>query len=443
MKYFYLIISLIVLCTSSVVAQQEITLQLMSNIFQSTHTNPAIIPRNKINITLLSSYHVDAKNTGFSYNQLLAQVEEGNEPGQRVLNLESMLTNLKLDRKNYMNIGGSVDMLAVGFKVGKHRFSLNITEKFQGRLYYNDGLFRTFVYGNSPEETINLSGYSFNALHYRELGLGYNRKILAENKLIVGGRLKILSGMANIHTQKSEVSIRTGSEAEMYALTANADILVKTAGLGLLEEGDESYFINTNNLGLGADLGATYQLDTKFSFAASLVNLGFIHWKHDVESYHSQGSFTFEGIDDDSIFTSSKFNVDPAQLADSIANIFKFKENNQAYSTGLPTQMYLSSFYQLALNTTASATLYSDFIGKGSFRRGLALGIRQNVGRWLQASATYSMQARSYNNLGLGLAFSSGGGGLQLYMVSDNILGVMNVGNSKLTNIRTGFNFVF
>lgn len=443
MKYFYSIISLFLLCTGSVVAQQEITLQLMNNVFQSTHTNPAIIPRNKANITLLSSYHIDVKNTGFSYNQLLAQVEEGTEPGQRILNLESMLKNLKLGRKNYMNAGGSVDLLAIGFKAGKNRFSLNITEKFQSRLYYNDGLFRTFVYGNSPEETINLNGYSLDALHYRELGLGYNRKILADEKLVVGGRLKVLSGMANVHTQQSEISISTGNEAEMYALTANADISVQTAGLGLLEEGEVSYFINTNNLGFGADLGATYQLDTKLSFAASLVNLGFINWKHDVQNYHSQGTFTFRGVDDDDVLTTGEFDVDLAQLTDSIANIFEFEENDQSYRTGLPAQMYLSSYYQLALRTTASATLYSDFIGKGAFRRGLALGIRQNVGKWLQASATYSMQARSYNNLGFGLALSSGGGGLQLYMVSDNILAAMNVGSAKLTNIRTGFNFVF
>lgn len=443
MKYSYLIFSLILLCTSSVIAQQEITLQLMNNVFQSTHMNPAIIPRNKVNITLLSSYHIDTKNTGFSYNQLLAQIEEGNEPGQRILNLESMFNNLKLDRKNYMNVGGSIDMFALGFSAGKNRFSFNITEKFQGRLYYDGSLFTTLVYGNSPETTINLSGYSFNALHYREMGFGYNRKILAQDKLVVGGRLKILSGLSNVHTQKSEISIRTGSEAEMYALTANTDILVSTAGLGLLKKGDASYFVHAKNLGLGVDLGATYQLDSKFSFAASLVNLGFIRWKNDVENYHSQGSFTFRGIEDDSVFTSSKLNVDLTQLADSIANIFEFKEDNQAYSTGLPTQMYLSSFYQLALNTTASATLYSDFIGTGSFRRGLALGIRQNVGRWLQASATYSMQARSYNNLGFGLAFSSGRGGLQLYLISDNIIGLLDVGSSKLTNIRTGFNFVF
>lgn len=438
MKNIYLIICMVLMCANAVVAQQEVTLQLMNNVFQSTHTNPAFIPRNKVNVTILSSQHVNIKNTGFSYNQLLAQVKT-DETGQRVLNPASLLENLKLNGRDYLHVGGSLDLFALGFKAGKNRFSLNITEHFYGRAGYSGALPEVLVYGNVPEETISLNGYSLNATHYREIGLGYNRKIL-EDKLVVGGRIKMLSGMANIRTKSSEASIQTGSEADMYALTASTDIQVQTSGLNLLQEVNQSYFLNTANAGLGIDLGATYELDTKWSFAASVINAGFINWKSDVTNYKSQGTFTFRGIDGDSLLTGGG-NMNMTHLLDSIADIFALEEDNKAYKTGLPTQLYITSFYQLARNSTASATIFSDFTG--GFRKGLALGIRQNVGRWLQASATYSMQARSYNNLGMGLSLISGGGGLQLYMATDNILGALDIGNAKLMNIRTGFNFVF
>ncbi len=441
MKYFYCLLFLSLTYTVAV-AQQEMTLQLMNNVFQSTHTNPAITPRNKVNITLLSSYQLGVTNTGFSYNQLLAQVET-TETGDRVLNLESLLRQRKLNGRNYINAGGSVDLFALGFKAGKNRFSLNITEHFQGRLYYNNALLRTYVYGNTPGETIDLSGYSLYAMHYREIGLGYNRKLLEDNKLVVGGRLKMLHGMSNVHTRKSEVTIHTGTEEQLYEITGKADILVHTAGLNLLEEGESSYFLNRKNTGFGVDLGSTYRLDQKWSFAASVINLGFIRWKNDANSYRSQGSFTFRGIDNDSLFTSGKFNMDVTQLTDSITKTFEFKEDTKAYSTGLPTQLYLTSFYQLRPRTTASATLYTDFIGAGAFRRALALGIRQNVGKWLQVSTTYSLQAKAYNNLGFGFSLTSGGGGLQIYAVSDNIVGALNPGSARMTNVRTGFNFVF
>ncbi len=440
MKYIYHTIVLMLIGASTVMAQQEMTLQLMNNVFQSTHTNPAITHKNKVNVTLLSSYHINVINSGFSYQQLLGQVEE-NESGEKVLNLASVLENMRLDRKNHMNVGTSIDLFAVGFKAGKNRFSLNITEKVQGRFNYHDALLRMVVYGNTPNETFDLSGYTFNAMHYREIGLGYNRRILEDDKLVVGGRLKMLFGLANIQTQQSSLSIKTGSESELYALTANADIQVRTAGLNLLQEDAESYIINTQNKGYGVDLGATYKLDTKISFAASLINVGFIRWKNDVKNYHSQGSFTFQGIDNDSLMTGGDFDFDMTTFTDSIADIFESRENTIAYHTGLPSQMYLTSFYQLARNTTASATLYTDFIS--SIRKGMAIGIRQNFGKWFQASATYSLQSRAYNNLGMGLALNSGTGGMQLYVVSDNVVGLLNVGSAKITNIRTGFNFVF
>lgn len=438
MKHIFRALWLVLICANVVVAQQEVTLQLMNNVLQSTHTNPAFIPRNKVSITVLSSQHLNIKNTGFSYNQLLAQVKT-DETGQRVLNPASLLENLRLNGRDYLHVGGSLDLFALNFKSGKNRFSLNVTEHFIGRAGYSSELFEAFINGNMPGETINFNGYTLNATHYREIGLGYNRKVL-EDKLVVGGRLKMLHGMANIRTKSSEISIQTGSEADMYALTASADIQVKTSGLNLLQEVNKPYFLNTANAGIGIDLGATYELDTKWSFAASVINAGFINWKSDVTNYSSQGTFTFRGIEIDSLLTGGG-NMNMTHLLDSVANIFKLEEDDKAYKTGLPTQVYLTSFYKLAPQTTASATIYSEFMG--AFRKGLALGIRQNAGRWLQASATYSMQARSYNNLGLGLSFISGGGGVQLYMVTDNILGALDVGNAKLMNIRTGFNFVF
>lgn len=444
MKYFYayLLASLLLIDAGQVLAQQEFTLQLMDNLHQSTYVNPAIVPKNNINISLLSSYQLGITNTGFSYNQLAAQIEEG-ESGQPILNLESMLHNMKLDRKHYLNMSGSIDLLSVGFKAGKGRFSLNLSERVHGRMYYDDAILRAAVYGNTPEETIRINNYTLNALHYHEAGIGYNRKILADDRLVVGGRLKVLMGLGNIDTKKAEVALTTGSEAEMYALTMQTDILVRSSGLNLLENGRaDQYIANTSNLGFGADLGATYKLDTRWSFGASLVNIGFINWKSNNVNRQSQGAYTFTGINSDSLFTSGSFDVNTTQMLDSISETFKFTETSEAYYTGIPAQMYLTAYYQLASRTTASAMINTSFIGSG-FQKGLALGIRQDVGRWLQASATYSMQARSYNNLGFGLAINSGRKGLQLYMVSDNILAALNPGGAKTASIRTGFNFAF
>lgn len=246
--------------------------------------------------------------------------------------------------------------------------------------------------------------------------------------------------MANVNTQRADFSMTTASEAELYALTLRSNLLMQTSGLEALQDGDASYIGNTGNFGIGVDLGATYQYNEKLSFSGSVIDLGFINWQKDITNYRSEGTFEFEGVDNDGLLTGG-IDIDMTELSDSVANTFEVIEDSAAYRTGLPTKMYFTGYYRLARNTKASATLYTDYIG--SFRRGLSIGISQSLGRWLQAAATYSMHARAYNNLGLGLTITTGAKGLQLYAVTDNIMAFTNPGGARVANVRTGFNFVF
>ncbi|MDF9799059.1 hypothetical protein OKW21_004322 [Catalinimonas alkaloidigena] len=435
MKYIYLL-SFLIISVHGVQAQQELTLRNMNGVVQSAHTNPSSVPMHKMILTLGSSYHVNVKNTGFTYNQFLAQVET-TETGQRVLDIGRLANDLKLNGKDYVHSSASADIFGLNFKAGKNRFSLNITEHVQARLGYSSSLLDLAVEGNTPGSTTSLDGYKLNGMHYREIGLGFNRKILAEDKLVVGGRIKTLFGMSNVRTVRSNVNLHTAGEEDLYAITADADILVRTAGVDMLEEVDIDYLTNMANLGLGLDLGASYQYSSALSFSASIINLGYIKWKEGVTNYKSQGVYTFTGINNNELFSGS-FEFDETEVIDSIASVFEFDETNEAYSTSLPTQIYLSGSYQLASKTMASATLYSDFMG--GFRKGMSLGVTQTLGRWFQASASYTMHARSYNNLGLGIAM---GTGLQFHAVTDNLLALMQPGNAKLANMRAGFNFLF
>lgn len=434
MRYFYLIALLFLGFTGY--AQQEFTLNTLDHVFQSAHTNPAFVHRHAVSVTLASSYHLNLKNTGFTYNFLTSQINT-DESGQRILDLGQLADNLDLRGNDFMHIGASVDIFALSFRAGKNRFSLNVSEHMQARFNYHDGLLGIVVNGNVPGETASVGGYKLNASHYREVGIGFNRKILEEDKLVVGGRFKGVFGMANVNTVRSDIDMQTGSEAEMYAITASSDIFVRTAGVDMLENGDINYLLNMDNRGFGLDLGATYQYTSALKFNASVINLGFINWQSGVNSYLSNGEYTFEGIDSDNIF-SGDFSFDQQGLMDSITTIFEFEESREAYRTSLPTQVYLSAAYRLATNTTASAGLYAEFVQ--GFRRGMVLGISQQAGRWLQTSLTYAMHARSYNNLGFGLAVGSG---LQFYAVSDNLLAFLQPGNARMVNFRGGFNFVF
>ncbi len=443
MNYRYWLTSVFALLSVSAIAQQELTLHLMNNIQQASYTNPAFRPRNNIHITLapiFPSVQVGFNNSGFTYNQIVSQVET-DENGQKTLDIGKLYRNTKVGKRSFANMNASLDLLAVSFRTGNARFSFNVTERFQARMGYSDALLRTAVEGNVPGETIDLGGYWLRGMHYREIGLGYNRKTLEDGKLVIGGRLKTLFGLGNVTTRRANYRITTGSEADLYALTMEADMLMQTSGMEALDDDITPYITNTKNFGMGVDLGATYQLNEELSFSGSIINLGFINWKSDVMNQRSEGSFRFEGVEDEDLLTGGGFEIDLTELTDSIAGAFEVTEDSASYTTGLPTQMYLTGHYRLAPNTKASATVYTDYIG--SFRRGLSLGISQQVGRWLQAAATYSVQSRSFNNLGLGFTITTGPKGLQLYCVTDNLIAVLNPGAARVANFRTGINLVF
>lgn len=443
MNYRYWLMSVFGLLSVSAMAQQELTLHLMNNIQQASYTNPAFRPRNNIHITLapiLPSVQVGVNNSGFTYNQMVSQVET-DENGQKTLDIGKLYRNTNVGERSFANMNASLDLLAVSFRTGDARFSFNVSERFQARMGYSDVLLQTAVEGNVPGETINLGGYWLRGMHYREFGLGYNRKILEDDKLVVGGRLKTLFGLGNVTTRRADYSITIGSEAELYALTLKSDMLVQTSGLGALDDDIMPYMTNTKNFGMGVDLGATYQLNEELSFSGSIINLGFINWKSHVMNSRSDGSFKFEGVEDGDLLTGGGFEIDLTALTDSIADTFEVTKDSASYTTGLPTQMYLTGHYRLAPNTKASATLYTDYIG--SFRRGLSLGISQQVGRWFQTAATYSVQSRSFNNLGLGFTITTGPKGLQLYCVTDNIIAAFNPGAARVASLRTGINLVF
>ncbi|MFP4088912.1 MAG: DUF5723 family protein [Cyclobacteriaceae bacterium] len=407
----------------------------MHHTFQSMHTNPATDLPHKASITLASSVQLGLKNTGFTYNTLTSQIREG-ENG-RYLDLNELSNNLRLNGRDYMHLNASFDAFAVSFRAGKNRFSVNITEHINARFNYNSSLLDVLVSGNTPGSTLSTGGYKIRGMHYREYGLGYNRRILEEGKMIVGGRIKLLQGMANVNTVKTDVSLSTAGEQDMYAITASSDILVRTAGSKLSENISGDYLLNFGNTGLGVDLGATYKYSNNWTFSASLINLGSIKWKEDVVNYQSSGEFVFEGIDNNDLF-SGNFEVDQGQLTDSLTQIFEFTESDEAYRTALPAQMYLTAYYQLARNTQASATYHGNMFG--GLQNSLALGITQRAGKWFQVGATYSMQARAYNNLGMGIII---GNGFQLYAMSDNILAFMQPGGARTAQLRGGFNFAF
>src|SRR5690606_29461661 len=91
-------------------------------------------------------------------------------------------------------------------------------------------------------------------------------------------------------------------------LLEDADVLVQTSGTASLIDNDDvngagdvmSHVLGRaffgGNLGVGLDLGATYEINRNWTVSASILDLGAVFHTNDVENYRAHGSYNLTGI---------------------------------------------------------------------------------------------------------------------------------------------------
>ena len=445
---------LLCLCVKFSSAQQSLTLYNMQAIPQAMYVNPGTMPLTNINIGLpgLSSNYINFGNNGFVLHDLIKQDANGG----MLIDQNSFLAKLK--STNNLNLNVHVDLFSLGFKFKKRNYvSFHVTERVDVRFQYTKDLFSLLVNGNGASANLNRDMNitpGLDATHYREWGVNYTREVIPD-KLTIGVRFKILSGMENINTEKSNVIMNTNSQ--YYAITASGNVQANTSGLDNNSLNNMGAVLGFNpagkNRGFGIDLGATYKVNKKFTVTASIIDLGFITWKQNNTNYTSSGTNTtlhYNGFSiNQAIKDSSNLGNTAQNFGDSMKNALGVKNNNATYRTMLTTQFYMGANYALNEKNNVGLVLNGQYADK-QLHPALALSINNRVGRWFSASLSYSMLNRSYDNVGLGLAFT---GPLQFYVVSDNILSFLifdkyKSGNSsflipaysKNVNLRFGIN---
>jgi hypothetical protein len=426
---------------TTVSAQRDFTLYSLSGTPQAHYINPAFRPTAKVFISLpLGMQSFSVTNSGFTLNQLLQKRSQDDS-------LEFNPSNAidKMAKLNYLTVESHNEILGFGFALKKNYFSFSVTNRFQSNLVYPKDLFRFAFEGNGKSylgTRASLDGFGFNLTSYVEYALGFNREI--SDKLSVGARFKLLSGIANVRTKKSQLGIYT--DATTFDITIDGALDVRTSGIKPFYDtlADDNYNPINNafsfkNSGIALDLGATYKLTDKITLSASLLDLGTIKWTTDNANFVSKDvNYHFEGVDLNEYLNDST-NTFIDQLADSLKDVFSQKENAESYRTGLYTRFYLGGTFKLTEKFFVGATLYNEFI-KARYRPGLILSGNVKLNNWFAATVNYSAYARSYGNVGVG--FTVKGGPIQFYVISDNVMGFLAPAAAKNFHISTGLNIL-
>ncbi len=442
MKNIYLLLSVAaILVTTKLAAQQNMTLYNMEFLSARSSLNPALMNHGKVNINLpgISNTYMSHINSAFKYNDLVRRTDDDS----LYIDIPNMLGTLKAS--NFLSFGLESDLLAFGFRIKKTYIGLNATEKVSARFSYPKDLMQFLYEGNAASmgKVMDLS-FGLDVMHYREYGLTVSHNF--SRQLTLGIKVKYLYGMENIHTAKSALSVYT--DPETYAITAKSNINIQTAGINKGGTGEEfdlmSYAFKKQNTGYGLDFGFNYRLNKKFIVSGSVNDLGFITWRTNTTSYQStnpDAEFTYNGIDVNQYDTDSTNYSDAVHnMLDSLSDELHIDTLYNSYSTFLPAQVYIGGNYLLNEKNSIGLLVYNQFHNK-KLHPAATVSINTMVGKWLNAALSYTVTNNTYNNIGFGLALCNYD--IQLFAVSDNVLGLIFPAKTKNINLRAGLNLKF
>lgn len=453
-KIIYTMITLVLLQATTQIckAQDNNMLYNMSNMPQAYQLNPGLIrDSSKITLTIpaLARYSIGLTSS-FSISEVA--YKEGSD---LVIDLDKLYNNLSETNSIYQFL--RTPLISFQLRSNNRLYSFSVHERQLFKFQFEKNLIGFMRDGNSAYVGQTFStNFDINLLHYREYALGYSQNII--DNLMVGGRVKLLSGMAIINTLKSNLSITTDADLEYLNLTTDGEYktslpvnttkdasgIVSTIGFDTNFD-PMKYVTNFANLGIGFDLGASYLITPQIEVSASVIDLGVIKWKSNLNNLVNQGTFTWKGLD----FSNSIDQDDPdyvpfdekmSSLSDSLSSIMEFNEYETPFSTNLPTRIYLGGKYQI--NNMLSAGIvdrvlfYDNKVSNAFTISGNAM-----FGKIMSLSASYSVIQNSFNNLGLGASFKFGP--VQFFVITDNILAITNVLTTQHMNASFGFNFMF
>ncbi|MGK0366425.1 MAG: hypothetical protein ACI85O_003498 [Saprospiraceae bacterium] len=432
-KYIFLFFS--IFCFLSANAQQSIGLNFM-DVWQQNLTNPAHFGKNKINIGIGSIY----SNTvveGLTLNDVIRT-----EGDQSILDIDTAISNM--NDQNSIDQYLSIETLNIGINLGKIGLSLSHALKFDAVYNYPKAFLQTVFQGNAQfiGQTVEI-GSSINLNTYNELALGLAYQA---EKFSIGARIKYLSGVGGAMTNPERNSASLFTDADIYQLTLSADYELQSAGfLDYNEVNDlefqfapsgESLILGGKNSGLAFDLGAEVNLG-KLHFSASVLDIGGIEYNDNAKSYSTKGSFIYEGIDISQALSGE--DIDFQSSLDTLQRIFEVTETEGAFTVNLAPQTYLSAKYDVSDKLTVGALYYGRFSDNNS-KTVIALSGQMMLGKIATAGLTYSIIDDKFTNIGLNGAVKLGP--VQVFALTDNLIGVVTQEGGEVVNFRVGLNLV-
>lgn len=447
---------------------------------QSLMLNPGVKTSEKwhAGIPVLSGLSLQAGTSGVTVNDLFANdgIDFTTKVRERVLDA--------MTRRDDFSSTVQIELLNIGFR-GRNRpddyYSFGMYLENDVVVYWPKDLALLAFEGNGGNNIgrsfdlgdLSLRGEMVSVFHF-----GINRKL--SNALTVGARAKLYSGVYQFQSIQNIGSfITTQGQNNIYVSSIVADMQLQTAGIesvfDILDE-DESgegkeltklfskrAFLG-GNLGLGMDLGFSYNPDPQLTITGSMLDIGFMNNSKDVKNYTLRGNASTEGV---TVFLPEDINnVDNdlwQELVDDIEESLPYEENESTYISLRPVKVYGSIRYDFgeggessfencgcAVNQQGRRTegFYRNSVGGQLFmikrpreiQYALTGFYQRRFGRVLSLKGTYTIDKYSWTNVGLGLNLQAGP--VNFYIMGDNLMSYRNIADSHYASLQFGINII-
>nr|WP_321237252.1 DUF5723 family protein [uncultured Psychroserpens sp.] len=464
LKISYIFLFLVVLTHG----QNKEILYDFNDIPQTLNQNPgALVAFDKhFGIPLLSQIHFSFGSSGVSAYDIFKN--DGVDVNTKISNVIFSLSN-----RDYFAVNQQLEIINGGWRKDENTyFSYGIYEEADIVSYFPKDLAVLLWEGNANYigrsfslEDINFKGELLSIFHF-----GINKKI--SKKLTVGARAKIYSSIANVNSTNNSGTFTTRESSTGDNVYEHVfqflDGTLQTSGVASLLGDDNSDFskdIKTlrkrilfgGNLGVGVDVGFTYQPEEQHVITGSLLDVGAIFHSKDVETYHLNGSYTTEGLElvfpqllDEDGTTPYWENLEEA--FDENIKIDTLRNN---YVTWRSTKFNASYRYNFGKGNGQDCDCYA---GSKPYLNGVGLQVfsifrpRQpqfaatafyyrRLFDFLKLKATYTVDDFSYHNIGLGASMHFGN--FNMYLMGNNLSELQNISKTQSVSLQFGINLIF
>jgi hypothetical protein len=423
-------------------AQFDHTLYNMTPVFQSNLLNPAFIPdvQYHFGVPALSSVYAGFGTSGVKYSQAFTRRADDS------LNIDFNGIVSHVKAKNAIIQRDAVQWLNGGMRWKDYYFSFSVSDIVDWNVLYSGDMVKLAVNGNAQfiGKTVSFAPSYLKATHYREYAFGAAWDF--DSQWNFGAKVKMLFGKSNIHTKSLDASLHT--EENNYYLTTETNIMINTSMPASWREGDgvninSAYLFYGGSFGMSVDLGATYKLNDELAFSASVLDLGYIKFDRNFKNFSNNNvKWTFEGIDalEFDGMTDDEIDQRLKEIGDSLKKKFEIEETWHSYNIMMTAKVYLAGTYKLSDIETLGAVFRSEIINK-TWRPSLSLSYYRQIFDNLGVIGSYTIINRGYFNIGAGVYYNYKP--VQVYLVTDNLVGVFIPDAVHYANIHFGVNIYF